>query len=250
MDFQNEITRLKRVVYFLQRRAAGTGGGAVDSVNGQTGVVSLAVDDLSDVVAPTPSDNEVLTWDSGTSKWVNQAVSGTGDVTGPASSTDSEIVIYSGTTGKIIKNSSKVLTTVGGNIAALTNPSAITFIRINADNTVTARSAANFLTDIGAQVAGSYLTAANIVATITNGVTTNAPSEDAVFDALALKVSTTGDETIAGIKTFSSFPVTPSSAPTTDYQAANKKYVDDNSGTSSDEAEFSLMASFRSLYNY
>lgn len=37
------------------------------------------------------------------------------------------------------------------------------------------------------QASGSYLTSANIVATITNGVTTNAPSEDAVFDALALK---------------------------------------------------------------
>jgi hypothetical protein len=43
--------------------------------------------------------------------------------------------------------------------------------------------------DIGVSVqpAGSYLTSSNIVATITNGVTTNAPSEDAVFDALALK---------------------------------------------------------------
>jgi len=37
----------------------------------------------------------------------------------------------------------------------------------------------------------------------------------------------TGDQTIAGVKTFSSFPVTPSEAPTTDYQVANKKYVDD-----------------------
>lgn len=45
-------------------------------------------------------------------------------------------------------------------------------------------------------------------------------------------VATTGNETIAGVKTFSSFPVTPSSAPTTNYQAANKKYVDDNSSTS------------------
>lgn len=35
-------------------------------------------------------------------------------------------------------------------------------------------------------------------------------------------------QTVAWIKTFSSFPVTPSSAPTTDYQVANKKYVDDN----------------------
>lgn len=38
--------------------------------------------------------------------------------------------------------------TVGSNIAMLTNPSAITFIRINADNTVTARSAGDFRTDL------------------------------------------------------------------------------------------------------
>lgn len=37
------------------------------------------------------------------------------------------------------------------------------------------------------QAAGSYLTSANITQTITNGVTDKAPSEDAVFDALALK---------------------------------------------------------------
>ena len=41
-------------------------------------------------------------------------------------------------------------------------------------------------------------------------------------------VQMTGNQTIAGIKTFSSFPVTPSSAPSTDYQVANKKYADDN----------------------
>lgn len=43
-------------------------------------------------------------------------------------------------------------------------------------------------------------------------------------------VHDTGNETVAGIKTFSSFPVTPSSAPTLNYQVANKKYVDDNAG--------------------
>ena len=43
-------------------------------------------------------------------------------------------------------------------------------------------------------------------------------------------VHDTGNETVAGIKTFSSFPITPSSAPTTDYQVSNKKYVDDNGG--------------------
>ena len=35
-------------------------------------------------------------------------------------------------------------------------------------------------------------------------------------------------QTIAGIKTFSSFPITPSTSPTTDYQVVNKRYVDDN----------------------
>jgi hypothetical protein len=38
---------------------------------------------------------------------------------------------------------------VGENIFTLANPGAITFIRINADNTVTARNAANFRTDLG-----------------------------------------------------------------------------------------------------
>jgi hypothetical protein len=44
-------------------------------------------------------------------------------------------------------------------------------------------------------------------------------------------VHKSGDESVGGIKTFTSFPVTPSSAPTSDYQAANKKYVDDNAGS-------------------
>jgi hypothetical protein len=106
-------------------------------------------------------------------------VSGSGDVVGPASATDGNIVLFDGTTGKLIKNSSvspssfdasgdaaaaqanavqranhtgtQVLstisdvTTVGGNIAKLTNPSAIRTIRINADNTVAAVIASEFI---------------------------------------------------------------------------------------------------------
>lgn len=41
-------------------------------------------------------------------------------------------------------------------------------------------------------------------------------------------VRTTTDETVAGVKTFSSSPIVP--APTTNFQAATKKYVDDNAG--------------------
>ena len=64
---------------------------------------------------------------------------------------------------------------------------------------------------------------------------------DAVYGGLLYKwtgsawaqfgVMLTGSQTIAGVKTFSSFPVTPSSAPTTDYQVTNKKYVDDTPHT-------------------
>ena len=35
------------------------------------------------------------------------------------------------------------------------------------------------------------------------------------------------DQTITDVKTFSSFPITPSAEPSEDYQVANKKYVDD-----------------------
>lgn len=52
-------------------------------------------------------------------------------------------------------------TTVGENLNIATNPSAVTFIRINADNTVTFLSAAQMLTAIGAQAAGTYLVASN-----------------------------------------------------------------------------------------
>ena len=47
------------------------------------------------------------------------------------------------------------------------------------------------------------------------------------IDALGVVDKTTA-QTIAGVKEFSSFPVTPSSTPTSDYQVANKKTVDDS----------------------
>jgi hypothetical protein len=48
--------------------------------------------------------------------------------------------------------------------------------------------------------------------------------------ALAGKVSNSGNETINGVKTFGSFPILPSAAPTDNFQAATKKYVDDAGG--------------------
>lgn len=50
-------------------------------------------------------------------------------------------------------------------------------------------------------------------------------TEEAVASAGA--VMTTTNQTVAGVKTFTAFPVTPEDEPTTNYQVANKKYVDD-----------------------
>jgi len=74
--------------------------------------------------------------------------------------------------------------------------------------------------------AGNFLSAVSTDATLTGSGT--------VADPLTVTQSyvlNTGNETVAGVKTFSSFPVTPSSAPTEDYQVANKKFVLDNAGS-------------------
>jgi hypothetical protein len=60
-------------------------------------------------------------------------------------------------------------TTVGGNLFTLTNPSAVTFIRINADNTVSTLDAAAFRTAIGA---GTSSTTGTVTSVSGSGGTT------------------------------------------------------------------------------
>jgi hypothetical protein len=62
-------------------------------------------------------------------------------------------------------------TTIGQSMFTLTNPSAITFPRFNADNSVTALSAANFRTAIGAGTVTSVTAAAGTPISITNNTT-------------------------------------------------------------------------------
>ena len=56
-----------------------SGGGAVDSVNGQTGVVILELNDIDDVNAPSPTSGQVLQWNG--TEWVAATISGSGTVT-------------------------------------------------------------------------------------------------------------------------------------------------------------------------
>lgn len=65
------------------------------------------------------------------------------------------------------------------------------------------------------------------------GIEPSADVTDDVNVQAAGAVMTSGNQNVAGIKTFGSFPVTPSNAPANDYEVANKKYVDDNAGSGS-----------------
>jgi hypothetical protein len=73
-------------------------------------------------------------------------------------------------------------------------------------------------------LANAALPSANLESSPTNGQTGKAPNSD-----WAYKIESEAC-TLSGIKTFNSFPITPSSAPTANYEVANKKYVDDNAG--------------------
>lgn len=78
-------------------------------------------------------------------------------------------------------------TTVGGNVFTLTNPSAITFPRFNADNTVSALDAASFRTAIGAGTSSTTGTVTSVAGTgSANGL------------SLSGTVTSTGNITLSG----------------------------------------------------
>lgn len=113
-----------------------------------------------------------------------------GDVVGPASATNNNLAAFDGTTGKLIKQAATVTvaqggtgattapdartnfgaTTLGSNLFTVTNPSAVTFPRFNADNTVSSLNAADFRTAIGAGSGTGTVTSVGGTGTV-NGIT-------------------------------------------------------------------------------
>lgn len=59
-----------------------------------TSLTSLALDDLTDVNAGTPSNNDALTWDTATSKWIPEAISGASLWTSQTGYIDSNSSVY------------------------------------------------------------------------------------------------------------------------------------------------------------
>jgi len=97
--------------------------------------------------------------------------------------------------------------------------------------------------------ASGNLTSANIVATITNGVTTNAPSEDAVFDALALKEATANKDATGGYAGLTLFKINFKNAANTftnfltNATTAARTYTFQNrDGTIADDTDLALKA--------
>lgn len=95
-------------------------------------------------------------------------------------------------------------TTVGSNLFTLTNPSAVTFPRFNADNTVSALSASDFRTAIGAGTSSTTGTVTSVGGTGTvNGLT------------LTGTVTSSGNLTLGGTLDLSSPPAIGGTTPST-----------------------------------
>jgi hypothetical protein len=128
------------------------------------GVTGNATADVASIAAGT--DNQILRR-SGTSVGFGAVNLASSDaVTGA-------LAVTNGGTGGTSQSTARTglgATTLGANIFTITNPSAITFPRFNADNTVSSLSAADFRTAIGAGTGGGTVTSVGGTGTV-NGIT-------------------------------------------------------------------------------
>jgi hypothetical protein len=89
------------------------------------------------------------------------------NTTGTASNVTGTVAIINGGTGATTNSAARTnlgATTLGANIFTITNPSAVTFPRFNADNTISALDAATFRTAIGAGTSSTTGTVTSVVA--------------------------------------------------------------------------------------
>lgn len=103
--------------------------------------------------------------------YTSGSLDGSGNVTGTATLANIPAISGANLTGLTAANIT-ASTTAGRAILNVTNPSAISFVKIAADNSVSTRTPAQVLSDIGAQASGSYAASgANSDITSLSGVT-------------------------------------------------------------------------------
>lgn len=128
-------------------------------------------------------------------------------------------ITYKTTLLALLSNLTLVSETVGFTISGGTTPKTLTL-----DTDITASTLATVSTAI---LVSNLDTDGTLAANSDTKVASQKATKTYVDTTKSLLVALTGNQTVAGIKTFSSFPITPSSAPSADYEMANKKYVDD-----------------------
>lgn len=129
-------------------------------IGGASGPAVAIGDRLLCLVDSTASGNHATVG----ANWHITETNHDGTVTGPSSAVNNRLAVFNGTSGQIIADGGILVsaiptgqTTVGLNLLQLANPGAVTFVRLNADNSVTARSAANMRIDLGSTTVGDAL---------------------------------------------------------------------------------------------
>ncbi len=234
---QSSVTNLTTDLAWKQ--ATLVSGTNIKTVNGNSllwswdvtisAAANIAVkDEWTTLTSTVSSFNFVWSWVTATNTWNDVTVtitggSWSGDVVWPASSTNNNVVLFDGTTGKLIKDSWVQLWA----LASL--------------NTVdTAQIATHAVTNTKLAQMNSNTIKGRLSwnGTPQDIAMADLPISTAAQSALDLKandnavVKLTGNQTIAWVKTFSSSPIVPT--PTTDMQVATKKYVDDNAWSGGD----------------
>jgi hypothetical protein len=124
-------------------------------IGGASGVKVKGGDQLLCIVDSTASGNHATVGAS----WNITEMNLDGAVTGPISATDNRVAVFDGVSGALIKDGGLLIsaiptgqTTVGLALLQLANPSAVRFLIINADNSVSSRTAAQMISDLGVLV--------------------------------------------------------------------------------------------------
>ena len=148
-------------------------------INGSSFTVTVKVSGLTGVAVP--AGTRTVVYNNGTDvgtqlSWLNSLTLGTA------------LPVASGGSGSTTASGARTnfgATTLGANLFIISNPSAVTFPRFNADNTVSSLSAADFRTAIGAGTGGGSVSSVAGTGTA-NGLT------------LSGTVTSTGNITLSG----------------------------------------------------
>ena len=120
--------------------------------------------------AATVTNGVVTTGSYADPAWIT-ALAGskiTGNISGNAANVTGTVAVANGGTGSTTQSGARTglgATIVGSNLFTLTNPSAVTFLRVNADNTVSALDAATFRSAIGAGTSSTTGTVTSVSGT-------------------------------------------------------------------------------------